>query len=170
MWDQKNQVGGVRITTKIHHHTERFIRAFLGNKGHPDHGVAVEFGDDEDTRLVWRTEMPPMHYWQGDHMWMNLLERKGWLRRDGWLELPVSLTGPPGNADWRALEAFPDERPWNRVSKEYSPISRIADHLVICGLWDADRVSLTQRQKTEYRLNLTIYKRRTFTQDKWKAA
>ena len=170
LWDQKNQVGGVRITTKIHDHTERFIRAFLGNKGHPDGGVPVEFGDDEDTRLVWRTEMPPMHYWQGDHMWMNLLERKGWLRRDGWLELPVSLTGPPGNADWRALEAFPDERPWNRVSKEYSPISRIADHLVICGLWDADRVSLTQRQKTEYRLNLTIYKRRTFTQDKWKAA
>ena len=102
-------------------------------------------------------------------MWTDLLMRKGWLRRDGWLELPVSLTGPPGNADWRALEAFPDERPWNRVSKEYSPISRIADHLVICGLWDADRVSLTQRQKTEYRLNLTMYKRRSFVDDGWQA-
>ena len=104
-------------------------------------------------------------------MWMDLLLRKGWLRRDGWLELPSSLTAPAGHGDWRALEADPDERPWNPVSKEFSPISRLADHLVCCSLLDADRgLSLTKRQKTEHRLNLTMYKRRTFTKEIYKAA
>ena len=104
-------------------------------------------------------------------MWTELLMRKGWLRRDGWLELPSSLTAPPGNGDWRALEAFPDETPWNRVTKAYSPISRIADHMVICSWLDAGHEDmLTKRMKTEYRLNLTMYKRRTFCKDKWKAA
>ena len=171
LWDQKNQVGGVRITTKIHHHTDRLIKAFLGKKGHPDEGVVVEFGDDEDTSLVWRTQRPPIHYWQGDDMWNELLMRKGWLRRYGWLELPSSLTAPPGNGDWRTLEAFPDETPWNRVTKQYSPISRVADHLVICSWLDAGHENtLTKRMKGEYRLNLTMYKRRTFTDDMWKAA
>ena len=103
-------------------------------------------------------------------MWTDLLMRKGWLRRDGWLELPSSLTAPAGHGDWRALEADPDERPWNRVSQCYSPISRVADHLVCCSLNDAERPMLTKRQKTEYRLNLTMYKKRTFVKDIWKAA
>ena len=170
LWDQKNQVGGVRITTSIHHHTERVIRAFLDKKGHADPGVSVEFGDDEDNSLVWKTLRPPIHYWEGDNMWTELLMRRGWLRKSGWLELPPYLTEPKGHGDWRALQADPDEIVWNRVSREFSPISRVAEHLVCCSLEDAERVLLTKRQKTEHRLNLTMYKRRTFCEDKWKAA
>ena len=170
LWDQKNQVGGVRITKKNKDHTERLIRAFVEKKGHGDEGVAVEFGDDEDTSLVWKTLRPPTHYWQGDNMWTELLTRKGWLKQNGWLELPSSLTAPPGSGDWRALEAEPDERPWNRDSKQFSPISRVAEHLVCLAWLDADRPMLTKRQKTEYRLNLIMYKKRTFVKDPWKAA
>ena len=34
------------LPTKIKHHTERLIKAFLGKKGHPHQGVVVEFGDE----------------------------------------------------------------------------------------------------------------------------
>ena len=170
MWDQKNQVGGVRIETPVHHHFERVIRAFKDKKGHPDGGVTVEFGDDEDDTLVWKTMQTPTHYWEGDEMWMELLMRRGWLKRDGWLQLPAALTAPAGHGDWRALEADPDERPWNRVTRTQSPISRIAEHLVCCSVMDAEKPMLTKRQKTEYRLNLNMYKKRTFSKDPWKAA
>ena len=103
-------------------------------------------------------------------MWTDLLMRKGWLRRDGYLELPPSLTSPPGNGDWRTLNATPDDKPYNKVSKCFSPISRVADHLVCCHMDDADLPFLTKRQKTEYRLNLTTYKKRCFTDDLWQAA
>ena len=150
-------------------HKDRLIRAFVAKKGHGDYGVKVDFSDDEDDKLVWKTIAPPEHYWDGDENWERLLLRKGWLRRDGYLELPRSLTAPLGHEDWRTLEAYPDVKPWNKVSKTYSPISRLADFLVICHEEDADML-MTQRQKTEYRLNLNMYKRRTFTKDMWEAA
>ena len=169
-WDQKNQVGGVRITKKTKDHRERLIRAFVDSEGHGDEGVAVEFGDDEDTSLVWKTLRPPRHYWQGDSAWTQLLDRMGWLKQNGSLELPPALTAPKGNQEWRALEAVPDERRWNRVTQQSSPISRIAEHLVCLAWLDADRPMLTKRQKTEYRLNLNMYKKRTFVEDIWQAA
>ena len=120
---------------------------------------------------MWKTIAPPEHYWDGDDNWERLLLRKGWLTRNGYLELPRSLTSPRGNEDWRTLEAFPDEKPWNGPFKSKSPITRIADHLVCCTMADADRmIHLTKRQKTEYRLNLTMYKKRCFTDDMWQAA
>ena len=102
-------------------------------------------------------------------MWTELLMRKGWLKQNGWLELPSSLTAPPGHGDWRALEADPDERPWNRVTRTQSPISRIADHLVCCAWKDAalQPMMLTHRQKTQIRLNLTTYKKRSFVDDRF---
>ena len=53
LWDQKNQVGGVRITTKIHGHTERVIRAFLQKKA-----ILI---------LVWRSSLATTRttHWSG---------------------------------------------------------------------------------------------------------
>ena len=170
LWDQKNQVGGVRITTPTADHSDRYVRAFLDTKGHPDGGVKVEFGDDADTSLVWRTLRPPSHYWLGDKMWHDILYRRGGLTWNGWLSLPTSLTAPPGHHDWRTLEAQPDEYPWNKVSKCVSPITRLADHVVTTHLDDADMAMITKRQKTEIRLNLTMYKKRFFVDDQFQAA
>ena len=144
--------------------------AFLSKKGHADYGVKVEFGDDTDSSLTWRTLRPPAHYWEGDPTWEDILLRRGWLTRHGWLQLPTSLTAPRGNGDWRALEADPDERPWNRSSKSRDPISRIAHHVVCTAVQDAERPVLTKRQKTEQRLNLTMYKKRFFVDDVYQAA
>ena len=60
--------------------------------------------------------------------------------------------------------------PYNKVSKCFSPISRIADHVVCTSLLDADMPTLTKRQKTELRLNLTMYKKRFFIDDVYQAA
>ena len=145
------------------------MRAFLDRKGHADHGVTVDFGDDLDESLVWKTMRPPRWYWRGDDVWNELLERKRWIKSNGWLELPAALTAPAGHGDWRALEAQPDERIWNKVSKCFSPISRIADHLVCCAWKDAalQPMMLTHRQKTQIRLNLTTYKKRSFVDDRF---
>ena len=103
-------------------------------------------------------------------MWQDILYRRGWLTSTGWLRLPTALTAPAGHADWRTLEAEPDECPWNRVSKCFSPISRIADHVVTTHLLDADLPMRTKRQKAEARLNLTMYKKRFFVDDLFQAA
>ena len=170
LWDQKNQVGGVRIVSKTKNHEDRFVRAFLDQKGPGDWGVKVEFGDDDDKSLVWRTMQPPRHYWQGDEVWHDILHRRGWLTVQGYFKLPAALTAPRGHDDWRALEAAPDELSWNRVSKCFSPITRVAEHVVCTMPEDAERTILTKRQKTEHRLNLTMYKRRLFVDDFWQAA
>ena len=170
LWDQKNQVGGVRISPDNKHHKDRMVCAFLSKKGHADYGVKVEFGDDTDSSLTWKTLRPPSHYWEGDEMWQDILLRRGWLSRKGWLQLPSSLTAPAGHGDWRALEAQPDDRPWNRLTQRREPISRIAHHVVCTSLQDAERQVLTKRQKTEQRLNLTMYKKRCFVEDFWQAA
>ena len=100
----------------------------------------------------------------------DILYRRGWLAWNGWLSLPAELTAPAGHADWRTLEAQPDEHPYNRVSKCVSPITRIADHVACTHLEDADMSEMTKRQKTEHRLNLTMYKKRFFVDDLFQAA
>ena len=160
----------MRISPDNKHHKDRMVCAFLSKKGHADYGVKVEFGDDTDSSLTWKTLRPPSHYWEGDEMWQDILLRRGWLSRKGWLQLPSSLTAPAGHGDWRALEAQPDERPWSRRTQRREPISRIAHHVVCTALQDAEKQFLTKRQKTEQRLNLTMYKKRCFVEDFWQAA
>ena len=84
--------------------------------------------------------------------------------------MPDSLTEPKGQEYWRVLEADPDGRAWNPVSKCYSPITRIAEHVVCTTMEDAQKPFLTKRARTEHRLNLTMYKRRMFVTDPEQAA
>ena len=170
VWSEKHQIEGVRITTEIGGHRDRFVRAFLNRKGWSDEGVKVVFGDDRDTRLTWKTLAPPTRYWQGDETWEELLFNRGWLTDSGWLKVPDSLTVPRGNDYWRRLQADPDGWDWNPVNKSWSPITRIAEQVVCTTMSDGRQPFLTRRARTEHRLNLTMYKRRMFVTDAEQAA
>ena len=131
-------------------------------KGPGDEGVKVVFGNDEDTTLVWKTLAPPRQYWQGDELWQSILTLRGWRTARGWLKLPESLIEPKSHHDWRLLQADPNGWPWNDARKSYSPITRIAEHVVCTTQEDARRLFLSKRQRAQHRLNLSMYKRRMF--------
>ena len=90
-------------------------------------------------------------------------QQRGWLDEWGWLKIPKWLTKPRHNTAWRELEMEPDAHPWDSNSQTYSPISRIAEHLVI---WHTEDMGLildhNSRTARDMRDHMSRYKRRCF--------
>ena len=113
---------------------------------------------------MWKTEEPPKSYWdQAPDVWTSLLQQRGWLDDWGWLKIPTWLSKPRYNHAWRELEMEPDAHPWDSNSQTYSPISRIAEHLVI---WHTEDMGLildhNSRTARDMRDHMSRYKRRCF--------
>ena len=87
----------------------------------------------------------------------------------GHVEIPTWLTKPRQNVTWRELEMEPDAHPWDSNSGTYSPITRVAEHVVI---WHPDDLLLVQghgtRSARDMRDQLMRYKRRCFSKP-WEA-
>ena len=81
----------------------------------------------------------------------------------GHVKIPTWLTKPRHNVTWRELEMEPDAHPWDSYLGTYSPISRLAEHVVI---WHPDDLFLVQghdtRSARDMRDHLSRYKRRCF--------
>ena len=141
--------------------------AFL-NKG-TDWGIPVQFGDDL-TKMMWKTEEPPACYWDcAPDVWTRLLQQRGWLDEWGWLKIPTWLTKPRHNYFWRELQMELDAHPWDPNSGTYSPITRLAEQVVV---WHPDDLFLVQghdtRSARDMRDRLSRYKRRCFSKP-WEA-
>ena len=120
--------------------------------------------------MMWKTEEPPQCYWdQAPDVWTRLLQQRGWLDDWGWLQIPTWLTKPRHNVSGRELQMEPDAHPWDPNSGTYSPISRLAEHVVV---WHPDDWFLVQGHKTrsarDMRDHLSRYKRRCFSKP-WEA-
>ena len=166
-WDDYWCMEGVRVDKKDSKHKTRNVCAFQ-EKG-TDWGIPVQFGDDLK-RMWWKTAEPPDCYWdKAPEMWTELLHQRGWLDDWGWLKIPTYLTRPRHNLSWRELEMEPDAHPWDAQSGTYSPISRLAEHLVI---WHPDDFFIVKGHDTrtarDMRDHLTRYKRRCFSKP-WEA-
>ena len=87
----------------------------------------------------------------------------------GHVKIPTWLTKPRQNVTWRELEMEPDAHPWDSNSGTYSPISRLAEHVVI---WHPDDLFSVQGHDTRaarvMRDHLSRYKRRCFSKP-WEA-
>ena len=119
---------------------------------------------------MWETEEPPACYWDNaPEMWTSLLQRRGWLDDWGYLKIPTWLTKPRHNVTWRELEMEPDAHPWDSNTGCYSPISRLAEHVVI---WHPDDLFAVRghdtRSARDMRDHLMRYKRRCFS-NAWEA-
>lgn len=141
--------------------------AFL-NKG-TDWGIPVQFGDDL-TKMMWKTEEPPACYWDcAPDVWTRLLQQRGWLDEWGWLKIRTWLTKPRHNYFWRELQMELDAHPWDPNSGTYSPITRLAEQVVV---WHPDDLFLVQghdtRSARDMRDRLSRYKRRCFSKP-WEA-
>ena len=157
----------IRIEAPNAKHKYRNVCAFL-KKG-TDWGIAVLFGDHL-TEMMWKTEEPPACYWDNPpEMWTSLLQQRGWLDEWGYLKLPRDLTKPRHNLSWRELEMEPDAHPWDSNAGCYSPISRLAEHVVI---WHPDDLFSVgghdTRSARDMRDHLMRYKRRCFSNE-WEA-
>ena len=166
-WDDYWCMEGVRVDKKDSKHKTRNVCAFQ-EKG-TDWGIPVQFGDDLK-RMWWKTAEPPDCYWdKAPEMWTELLHQRGWLDDWGWLKIPTYLTRPRHNFSWRELEMEPDAHPWDAQSGTYSPISRLAEHLVI---WHPDDFFIVKGHDTrtarDTRDHLSRYKRRCFSKP-WEA-
>ena len=76
------------------------------------------------------------------------------------------LWKPRHNHAWRELQMEPDAHPWDQESQSYSPISRIAENVVI---WHEDDLRVVKhhdnRAARTMRDRLSRYKRRFFVED-----
>ena len=131
---------GVRIERRDGNHKGRSVCDFRGNKKPFDWGVQVHFNDG-DIRMLWRTEKPPIEYWQGGSVWDSILQQRGRLDDYGWFRIPPALSQPRSNHAWRELQMDADGHPWDAENQTYLPISRIAEHVVI---WHEDECALSQ--------------------------
>ena len=167
-WDDYWNEPGVRIETRNGNHKNRFVCDFKPMKAGTDWGIPVSF-EQRNSNSLWKTEQPPKVYWEGGDVWQNILNQRGWLDDYGWLRLPDWLTKPRHNHVWRELEMEPDAHPWDEETQHYSPISRIAEHVVV---WHVDDLHTVKGHDTRsgrvMREHLCRYKRR-FLVDAWGA-
>ena len=129
-----------------------------------DWGIKVQFGDHL-TNMMWKTEQPPKCYWDcPPQKWTRLLHQRGWLDDRGYLKIPSWRTQPRSNASWRELEMEPDAHPWDSNLGAYSPITRLAEHVVI---WHEDDLHSankhSSRSARDMRDHLMRYKKRCFS-------
>ena len=158
---------GVRIERRDATHRSRNVCSFIQKD--TDWGVRVDFGDHLK-HMMWKTEEPPECYWDcAPEMWTRLLHQRGWLDDWGHLKIPTWLTNPRHNYSWRELQMEPDAHPWDTNTKSYSPITRLAEHVVI---WHEDDLHTVGGHKTrsgrDVRDHLMRYKRRCFSKP-WEA-
>ena len=160
-WNDYWCMDGVRVEKRDAKHKTRNVCAFQ-SKG-VDWGIPVQFGN-ELTDMYWKTVHPPNPYWEGDETWQNLLRHRGWLDEWGYLSLPKWLTKPRFNTSWRLLQLEPDAHPVDEKTNERSPISRLAEHLVI--YYPEDMFAIqghASRGARDMRDHLMRYKRRCFS-------
>ena len=143
-------------------HKHRNVCDFRQDKEGRDWGIPVYFNDD-NAQMLWKTARPPSPYWEGGAVWDSILNKREWLDRHGWLQLPNWLQKPRQNHEWRLLQMEPDAHAWDNVTGTYSPISRLAEHIVV---WHEDDVHVAthhdQRAARTMRDHLSRYKRRYF--------
>ena len=82
---------------------------------------------------------------------------------------PDMLWKPRHNRAWRELQMEPGAHPWDPGAKQWSPITRIAEHGVI---WHSDDLHIVKhhhnRAAQAMRDRLSRYKRSCFVED-WEA-
>ena len=156
---------GVRVDRRDAKHQNRNICEFRPQKAQRDWGIPVRF-DEDNVKDFWKTAQHPRKYWKGDHVWENILWRRGWLDRRGWLQIPDNLQNPRHNHSWRQLHMEPDAHPWDNDRGVCGPISRIAEFVVT---WHPDDIFVVRGHKTRahrtMRDHLMRYKRRFFVED-----
>lgn len=161
-WDDYWRLEGVRIERRDLKHKSRNVCDFRPQKSGRDWGIPVKF-DDDDPAGWWKTMQPPSKYWEGDETWQNILWKRGWLDSWGWLQIPEWLQKPRHSWSWRQLQMEPDAHPWNPQEGVRSPITHLAEFVVI---WHEDDLFSVKghgtRGKRVMRDHLQRYKRRFF--------
>ena len=165
---------GVRPRTS--NDEERWICQF-SKSGPPNYLMKVCFGHNRS--LCWLTERPPRVWWSSDQNWKRVLECRGWVT-EGAFALPglgsawrswghkKNQWNPSGAsrpfAYWEDLAKWPNDVPWEYDTQAWSPISRIADQVVV-DFPDYDPLATPQppRRTRHARMKqLSMYKRRIF--------
>ena len=138
--------------------------------------------------LRWKTRRPPSRPNDGDDWWYKMLEERGWVDQHGrwWGPWQGKTTSKGGG---KGRKGPPSHSPAARIplSREHmmlrdepdgynqagnlglSPISRLAEELVVDHrgwVWEGEH---TERETRARRFNLQMYKRRCFTDDPYEA-
>ena len=147
---------------------DRWICKFR-KKGPPDYVVKVDFSKERS--LCWLTQAPPRHWCTWDHHWWGILQARGWIWNDQ-LWIPAVATEPFARAGgahrppaqyWIDLATRPDGFAWEDDVQAWSPISRIAEVIVVdYDFYDPLSRETTGRMKQTRKKQLAFYKRRIF--------
>ena len=164
-WNDYWCAEGIRLEGRVSKHKQRNVCDFCQSVESRDWGIRVDF-NEANVHLVWKTERPPKPYWEGGLVWENILNQRGWLDRHGWLQLPNHLLKPRQHDEWRLLQMEPDAEPWDDETGTYSPITRLAEHVVV---WQPEEVTklvhLERRTSRAMQDHLRRYKQRHFTKE-----
>ena len=174
-WKEPWTQPGVRPRARSEKDKPRWIARFC-KKGGPDYVAQVDFSKERS--LCWLTQSPPRHWCTWDNQWWKVLQARGWIWGDQ-LWIPAMPTEPiarsrgahrpPGGAPrqaaqyWVDLATRPDEPAWEDDVQAWSPISRIAEVIVVDYPWYNPLArETTGRMKQTRKKQLAIYKRRIF--------
>ena len=168
-WEASWTQAGVRPTARENQDKERWIAKFK-KEGAPGWLVKVDFTPRRE--LCWLTQGPPTKWWSDDYHWQKVLEARGWIW-NGQLWTPeVRLfcgreSGAPRPLAryWADVAKYPDVCAWEQDVHAFSPITRLAE-LIVVDFDDYNPVDpkTTERMKNCRKKQLAIYKRRIFVQ------
>ena len=166
-WEQSWTQAGVRPSDRPGQDRERWICKFC-KKGGPTYTKKVDFSAERS--LCWLTEAPPRNWWSHDNDWWTILESRGWVWR-GELKIPFKREPArraggalrPPSQYWLDVANWPDGFAWEDDVQAWSPISRIAELIVVdYPSYDPLSPLTTERMKATRKKQLAIYKRRIF--------
>ena len=168
-WKEPWTQPGVRPTDRPGQAGERWICRFL-KKGGPEYLAKVNFS--EERSLCWLTEAPPNKWKNWDNDWWTILESRGWVWHG---ELCIPEVRNPGGSGrgalrplaqkWVDVANWPDGFAWEEDVQAWSPISRMAELIVVdFPSYDPLSRQTTDRMKQTRKKQLAIYKRRIFVE------
>ena len=156
--------------------SQRYICKFV-KYGPPIYTRVIDFSDN--VALCWITEPPPSDVWDQSPAWLRVLQARDWVdpNTGEWLGIPSKLfytrrryspleesgTSRPRVArEWYEMAKAPNSFAWEKNIQAWSPISRIAEQVVIDYPEYNPLATQSERSKHVRRKMLAMYKRRIF--------
>ena len=168
-WNESWVQEGVRPDPSNSQHKERWICKFA-NKGGPLYQIRVDFFPRR--ALCWLTRAPPRNWWADDYAWRHVLQARGWIKHErfclpGYAEAASrGASRPPrGGKYWKLLADSPNDFDWEEQVERWSPISRIAEQIVVDYPQYNPLDWPSKRQRHSRSKHLQHYKRRIFIDD-----
>ena len=143
-----------------------------------------------EERLAWKTHRRPKYWWDTDHHWRTVLERRGWVYRDRWFgpakkkqtqnnngrsysgdwddprsRSPEHRLGEDRRNTWDVLRDYPHVWNWDYQRRSWLPISALAEQIVVdCPDYNPCE-NHTECERNTRKKQLLQYKFRVFADD-----